>query len=137
MFAAVGAALEPGERARRVVDEPGLGRGAPDEAWLELAGREGLVAFTHDAKLRYEPRPGNALVAHGVFAVLVSQQGKETTAENIVSSLPFIRTIARGAKLPFICRLHKYNGDSVKVTILYEKGERLQKPKLRTKKLRK
>ena len=43
----------------------------PDEEWLEAVGREGWIAITHDARIRYKPNERAAVVRHRVALLVV------------------------------------------------------------------
>ncbi|MBA2609016.1 MAG: hypothetical protein H0U92_08770, partial [Actinobacteria bacterium] len=45
---------------------PSVPRGTPDDDWLPIVGRLGLVVFTRDKRIRYRPVERQSWVTHGV-----------------------------------------------------------------------
>jgi hypothetical protein len=43
----------------------------PDEVWLESIGRNGWIAVTHDARIRYKPNELAAVIRHRVRLLVV------------------------------------------------------------------
>ena len=81
---------------------------APDEQWLELAGRSGWTAITHDARIRYKPNELEAVVRHGVpLLVVVGKAPFPDLAENFVATLPSILTFLSDHAPPFIGKVYR------------------------------
>jgi len=80
----------------------------PDEEWLHVVGRQGWIAITHDARIRYKPNELAAVVLHRVaLLVVVGKARYPELARSFVTTLPRIeRFLARHAP-PFIAKVHR------------------------------
>ncbi len=79
-----------------------------DEDWLELAGRNGLVVFMKDTRIRYKPAERAAVKAHQVRCFCLSSQSLdgEEMAARFLRNLSRI-TLACQEPGPFIYAVHK------------------------------
>lgn len=80
----------------------------PDEQWLEHCGTHGLVAITHDTRIRYRPNELAAVVRFGVRLVVV--MGKVPTAElaqNFVNTLSRVEAMLDLHRPPLILKLYR------------------------------
>lgn len=83
---------------------------APDEAWLEFAGREGLIVLTRDKGIRKRVLEVEAFRRHRVRAVVLIGRGAQglTNEENlraIRTALPAIQREVLARDAPCIFRL--------------------------------
>jgi PIN like domain len=101
-----------------------LPQGTPDEEWLPLAG-ERWICLTKDGALRRRPNELAAICRVGAGIVLLGETSGEEQARRVVAAMPLIRRVARSTDLAFIVRLER----DVRVTVMYEAGERLVKPR--------
>ena len=85
---------------------------APDEEWLEHAGRQGWIVITKDRKIRYRPNEMAAYRDHGVLGVFLSN-GNATGEENaslMLAALPAIEALSASATPPAMYRLGANGG---------------------------
>lgn len=75
---------------------------APDEKWLEVAGREGWVVLTRDKHIRRRPAELEAFQTHQVtvFVLAAGNASAAETAELITSLYKKIQRLAAQAKPP-------------------------------------
>ncbi len=80
---------------------------APDEAWLEHAGRIGWIVITKDLKIRYRPNEIAAYRKHGVLGVFLANANAtgDDNAQRVLAALPAIETLAETATRPAMYRL--------------------------------
>jgi predicted nuclease of predicted toxin-antitoxin system len=80
---------------------------APDEEWLEAAGREGWVVLTRDKRIRWRPAELEAFRDHKVIVfVLVSGNVSAAETASLISGLyPKILRFAAVAKPPAMYRV--------------------------------
>jgi predicted nuclease of predicted toxin-antitoxin system len=80
---------------------------APDEVWLEAAGREGWAVITRDKRIRWRPAELEAFRDHKVIVfVLVSGNVSAAETATLISSLyPKIVRLAAAAKPPAMYRV--------------------------------
>ncbi|MBK9522887.1 MAG: hypothetical protein IPO13_14970 [Rhodocyclaceae bacterium] len=73
---------------------------APDDEWLNVAGRNGWVVITKDKRIRSRESEKAAIVESGVLAFMVisANVGGNTLAEILLKSLPAIRQLALDGK---------------------------------------
>lgn len=79
-----------------------------DEQWLEHCGKHGLVAITHNSRIRYVPNELSAVVRFKVQLVVVV--GKAPTAElahNFVHTLPRIEAVLDQHRAPVILKVYR------------------------------
>jgi predicted nuclease of predicted toxin-antitoxin system len=82
---------------------------APDEVWLQAAGRAGWSVLTKDTKIRYRDTERAALIAAKVRAFVITT-GDLTGAEMatmVVAALPAIARLCQRTAPPFIARIGK------------------------------
>jgi hypothetical protein len=73
----------------------------PDEEWLEVVGRRGWVALTHDTRIRYKPNQLEKVVQHNVrLLVLVGKATFRGEAARLQhTSEAGCKPLRRGAQL--------------------------------------
>lgn len=79
-----------------------------DEQWLEYCGTNGLVAITHDTRIRYRPNELDAVVRFNVQLVVVS--GKWTAAElahNFVNTMRRVEVLLAQYSAPLIVKVYR------------------------------
>jgi hypothetical protein len=80
----------------------------PDEEWLTHVGKQGWVALTHDARIRYKPNELEAVVRNGVaLLVIVGQAPHRELATRFVYTLPRVETFLAAHTAPFIGRVYR------------------------------
>jgi hypothetical protein len=81
---------------------------ASDEVWLETVGREGWVAVTHDARIRYKPNELAAVIKHRVpLLVVVGKAPFPDLARAFVATRPRIETFLDTHVAPFIAKVYR------------------------------
>lgn len=100
--ALLSALLTAGARVERVGGV--VQRGAQDDAWLQVVGRNGWIALTRDQRIRYRTIERQALIRHGVGSLTFTggQATGTQTAERVLDLLPRFVTIARSEPRPFL-----------------------------------
>lgn len=80
---------------------------APDEEWLEVAGREGWIVLTRDKRIRWRPAELEAFRDHKVIVfVLVSGNVSAAETASLISGLySRIVRLASTAKPPAMYRV--------------------------------
>ncbi|MBV8210201.1 MAG: hypothetical protein JO133_09085 [Burkholderiaceae bacterium] len=80
----------------------------PDAVWLAEAGASGWVVVTRDSAIRHKPNEWQALMEHGVLAVVVTARNVTgpRIADLLVHALPRILEIAQTTARPAIFRLN-------------------------------
>lgn len=79
-----------------------------DEQWLEHCGRHGMVAITHNSRIRYVPNELEAVKRFSVKLVVVV--GKATTAElahNFVNSVRRVEAVLAQHAAPLIVKVYR------------------------------
>jgi PIN like domain len=85
-----------------------FGPAATDEEWLETVGREGWIAITHDARIRYKPNELAAVMTHRVaLLVVVGKAPFPDLARSFVATLPRIETFLEAHTAPFIAKVYR------------------------------
>lgn len=64
-------------------DLPEVPRQTPDEVWLQVVGREGLVVITRDKRIRWRSVERSAWVNHGVRGFVLTGRASQTTVGSI------------------------------------------------------
>lgn len=80
---------------------------APDELWLERAGREGWIVITKDRRIRHRPNEIAAFRHHKVIGVFLTN-ANATGAENsslLITALVEIEALGATANRPALYRL--------------------------------
>jgi len=82
-------------------------RGAADEDWLPIVGKNGWVLLTCDKEIRYNLLEKRALEKHGVreFAFVSGNLSGQEMASVLESALPKIQSICRKFKPPFVAAI--------------------------------
>lgn len=85
----------------------------PDATWLEIVGRRGWVALTHDKRIRYKPNERDAVMRFCVpLFVLIGAAPLPDLARNFVASQQAVlRFLAANAR-PFIAKVFRPSGAS-------------------------
>lgn len=80
---------------------------APDEEWLEVAGREGWIVLTRDKRIRWHPAELEAFRNHKVvvFALVSGNMSAVETADLISRLYLKILRLAAQAKPPVLFRV--------------------------------
>lgn len=80
----------------------------PDEQWLERIGREGWIAITHDARIRYKSNEKQAVIGHGVrLLVVVGKAPFAELAENFVATRVLITEFVSRHRAPWIAKVYR------------------------------
>ena len=88
-----------------------------DEQWLEHCGRHGLVAITHNSRIRYVPNELAAVVRFKVQLVVVV--GKAPTAElahNFVHTMHKVEAVLEQQRPPVILKIYRATPAELLVT---------------------
>jgi PIN like domain len=81
---------------------------ALDEAWLELVGKRGWIALTHDRRIRYKPNELNAVIQQGVaLLVIVGKAPFPDLARAFVNSRAVLDHFLDRHKPPFIAKVYR------------------------------
>ena len=110
------------ERSERVEMLP---QGTQDSDWLPEAGAKGWVCFSKDRRLSRAPNELAALLSAGTAVFMLGEATGPEHATRIVEALPVIRRVLRVRDAPLIARL-ELDGS---ITILYERGTKLSRPR--------
>jgi hypothetical protein len=79
-----------------------------DEEWLEHCGTKGLIAVSHNSRIRYVPNELEAVKRFKVpLLILVGQATTAELAHNFVRTLPRIETFLEGRSPPFIGKVYR------------------------------
>lgn len=79
-----------------------------DEEWLETVDREGWIAITHDARIRYKPNELNAVIKHRVgLLVMVGKAPFPDLARSFVATRIRIETFLDTHVAPFIAKVYR------------------------------
>lgn len=80
----------------------------PDEEWLAYCGRLGLVAITHDVRIRYRPNELAAVQRHGVtLLVVVGKAPLPELARSFVASRRRIEALLDSQGPPLIAKVYR------------------------------
>jgi hypothetical protein len=81
---------------------------APDEEWLEAAGRHGWVALTHNSRIRYTPNEKEAVFRHAVrLLVVIGQAPYPELAKSFVAARERIEIFLAQHTPPFIAKVYR------------------------------
>ncbi len=82
---------------------------APDEEWLEKAGRQGWVALTHNSRIRYTPNELAAVMRHRVrLLVIVGKAPLPDLARSFVATRGGIEAfLAEHSEGPVIAKVYR------------------------------
>ena len=81
---------------------------APDEEWLAVAGAQGWLAITHDARIRYKPNELAAVKRNRVaLFVVVGDAPHAELATNFVRTVPRVEVFATQHVPPYIAKVYR------------------------------
>lgn len=81
---------------------------APDEEWLEVAGRRGWVALTHNSRIRYTPNQKQAVLTHNVrLLVIIGHAPYPDLAHSFVATRVRIEAFLHQHTPPFIAKVYR------------------------------
>lgn len=79
-----------------------------DEEWLEYCGRNGRIAITHNARIRYTPNELAAVMRHHVaLLVVIGHVPFPVLAQNFVNTLERIEAFVARHKPPYIAKIYR------------------------------
>lgn len=79
-----------------------------DEEWLEVVGKRGWIALTHDRHIRYKPNERDAVMRHGVaLLVIVGKSPFPNLADAFVKTFPIIERFLTNHTPPFIAKVYR------------------------------
>jgi PIN like domain len=79
-----------------------------DEEWLEMVGKNGWVAVSHDQRIRYRLNERAAVVRHRVpLLVVVGKAAFPQLAGSFVNTYPKIATFLSSHSPPFIAKVYQ------------------------------
>ena len=91
-----------------------------DEQWLEYVGRRGLVAITHDGRIRYKPNELAAVRRHGVaLLVVIGKAPIPVLAQSFVATMPRIEAFLARHTSPFIAKVYRASVGPGSVSLWY------------------
>ena len=80
----------------------------PDEEWLEVVGRRGWIAITHDKRIRYKPNELAAVMEHKVaLLVVVGRVQFPELARSFVATRDRIETFVANHSPPWIAKVYR------------------------------
>ena len=80
----------------------------PDEVWLEAVGREGWIAVSHDARIRYKQNERDAVVRHHVrLLVVIGKAPYPLLARHFVATAPRITAFVEQHSAPWIAKVYR------------------------------
>ncbi len=83
---------------------------APDEVWLEEAGRQGWLVITHDAKIRTRPGERRAIMEHGAGCFILTHKQDLTRTDIfdlVFCSLEEMEALFSRTRRPLIYSVNK------------------------------
>lgn len=81
---------------------------ASDEEWLEVVGREGWIALTHDHRIRFKPNERAAVMAHQVaLLVLIGHAPTTELAASLIRTRSRIERFIDRCAAPYIAKVHR------------------------------
>ena len=79
-----------------------------DEQWLEHSGSNGLIAISHNSRIRYVPNELAAVLRFKVALIIdVGQVQSAELARNFVRSIPRIEAFLTSHAPPFIAKVYR------------------------------
>jgi hypothetical protein len=79
-----------------------------DEQWLEHCGRRGLVAITHDTRIRYRPNELATVVRFKVqLVVVIGKVPMTQLAQGFVNTLPRVEAMLDAERAPVILKVYR------------------------------
>ena len=80
----------------------------PDALWLEVVGKRGWIAVTHDRRIRYKPNERDAVMRQGVaLLVVVGAAPVSDLARAFVATVPHIERFLAEHERPFIAKVYR------------------------------
>lgn len=80
----------------------------PDEIWLETVGREGWIALSHNARIRYTPNELAAVVRHRVrLVIVVGKAPYPQLAKHFVATAPRVAEFVEQHSAPWIAKVYR------------------------------
>jgi hypothetical protein len=80
-----------------------------DHEWLRYTAEQGLVAVSHDAKIRYTSASRDDILRFGARLLILKGKASATTlAENFVRTYPAIERFLARHSPPFIARVYRH-----------------------------
>ena len=80
----------------------------PDEVWLEAVGREGWIAVSHDARIRYKPNELAAVLRHRVrLLVVIGKAPYPELAQYFVATAARIAEFVEQHAAPWIAKVYR------------------------------
>lgn len=80
----------------------------PDEIWLETVGREGWVALSHNARIRYTPNELAAVVRHRIrLVIVVGKAPYPQLAKHFVATAPKVAEFVAQHSAPWIAKVYR------------------------------
>ena len=81
---------------------------SPDAEWLEAIGRNGWVAVTHDARIRYKPNELAAVERYGVaLLIVIGKAPFPDLARSFVANADAIQRFVDRQTPPFIAKVYR------------------------------
>lgn len=104
--------------------DPAVGPGIPDDAWLGEAGREGWTVVTMDNKWHLEDIHIAAIAAHrvGAFVLSGAQDATWARAKLILADMDRLIDLSRSTPRPFLYRIEKTGRITQRLMELAEQG---------------
>lgn len=80
----------------------------PDDEWLEVVGKKGWVAISHDRRIRYKPNELDAVVRHRVvLLVVIGKTSFANLARNFVATAPAVFEFLDAHAAPLIAKVYR------------------------------
>lgn len=81
---------------------------ASDEEWLEVIGKKGWIALTHNHRIRYTPNELDAVIRHRTsLLVVIGKAPFPELARAFVDTLPRIEAFLSRRTPPFIAKVYR------------------------------
>jgi predicted nuclease of predicted toxin-antitoxin system len=81
---------------------------ARDEEWLQVVGRRGWVAVTHNSRIRYTPNEKEAVIRHRVrLLIVIGHAPYPDLARSFVATTPQIETFLETHVPPMIAKVYR------------------------------
>ena len=80
----------------------------PDDVWLEAVAKQGWIAVSHDARIRYKPNERAAVVRHKArLLVVIGKAPHPQLARNFVATIPRIAEFVGQHAAPWIAKVYR------------------------------
>jgi len=107
----VAAALKTGGLQIRAYHEHFQRDNVPDREWLELVGKNGWIALTHNKRIRYERDELDDLMGFGVKAFFIIGKGPHPAlAAAVLRNIQGIKRMIRKNPEPFAAKVYQEQG---------------------------